>query len=400
MSAALLFEIIAFALTLWLGLYLLNRNFTNPRLRFAGAGAVAYAFALCADVLAGQADPAASNLFIRLRSSLIVLPAVCWGITLFYVWQARRAAQPKGTFNLIALATLFFALGLGLLSLPFNWLPREWLLPSIGLDFAMLGFAIAALDAFDEGEAFAPDMARSFNATALSVFVFGGLVLLFGVGPGLTGLAFLLAIITAAIVTQVFSDAIQNLVDRLSFARRPTLYRARADLRAATRAVPRINDALDLHSLGDDEFARLTRRAISHMGDLSRLAASPLTRLSIVEARLTARGLRADSLERANELRALLTESILRLKPRGKGEFGTADEWRHYNALYFPYVVGLKPYSLRAEPNGFDDASRAALDWFRTSVPERTLYNWQNAAAKLVAHDLREKTTTTGSDWQ
>ena len=400
MSAALLFEIIAFALTLWLGLYLLNRNFTNPRLRFAGAGAVAYAFALCADVLAGQADPAASNLFIRLRSSLIVLPAVCWGITLFYVWQARRAAQPKGTFNLIALATLFFALGLGLLSLPFNWIPREWLLPSIGLDFAMLGFAIAALDAFDEGEAFAPDMARSFNATALSVFVFGGLVLLFGVGPGLTGLAFLLAIITAAIVTQVFSDAIQNLVDRLSFARRPTLYRARADLRAATRAVPRINDALDLHSLGDDEFARLTRRAISHMGDLSRLAASPLTRLSIVEARLTARRLRADSLERANELRALLTESILRLKPRGKGEFGTADEWRHYNALYFPYVVGLKPYSLRAEPNGFDDASRAALDWFRTSVPERTLYNWQNAAAKLVAHDLREKTTTTGSDWQ
>ena len=400
MSAALLFEIIAFALTLWLGLYLLNRNFTNPRLRFAGAGAVAYAFALCADVLAGQADPAASNLFIRLRSSLIVLPAVCWGITLFYVWQARRAAQPKGTFNLIALATLFFALGLGLLSLPFNWLPREWLLPSIGLDFAMLGFAIAALDAFDEGEAFAPDMARSFNATALSVVVFGGLVLLFGVGPGLTGLAFLLAIITAAIVTQVFSDAIQNLVDRLSFARRPTLYRARADLRAAARAVPRINDALDLHSLGDDEFARLTRRAISHVGDLSRLAASPLTRLSIVEARLTARRLRADSLERANELRALLTESILRLKPRGKGEFGTADEWRHYNALYFPYVVGLKPYSLRAEPNGFDDASRAALDWFRTSVPERTLYNWQNAAAKLVAHDLREKTTTTGSDWQ
>jgi hypothetical protein len=357
---------------------------------------VAYALALGTDLLAGQSNAAAPDRFIRLRSALIVLPVICWGIALFHVWQARRATQPKSTFGLITVATLFFTLGIGLLSLPFNWLPRDWLLPSIGLDFAVLGFAIAALDAFDEGEAFAPDMVRSFNATGLSVIVFGGLVLFFGV----TGPAFLLAIIIAAVCMQVFSDSIQNLVDHLSFARRPNLYRARADLRAAANAVPRLDDSLDLNSLGDDEFTRLTRRAISHLGDLSRLAASPLTRLPVIEARLTARGLRADTLERANELKALLTESISRLKPHSKGEFGTADEWRHYNALYFPYVIGLKPYSLRAEPNGFDDASRAALDWFRASVPERTLYNWQNAAAKLVAHDLREKNAPTGSNWQ
>jgi hypothetical protein len=127
------------------------------------------------------------------------------------------------------------------------------------------------------------------------------------------------------------------------------------------------------------------------VGDLSRLAASPLTRLPAVLARLTARGARDDNLERAQELKALLAESIARLKPRAKGEFGTSDEWRHYNALYFPYVLGLKPYARRFEQNGLDETAHAALEWFRVSVPERTLHNWQNAAARLVARDIRRR---------
>ena len=36
------------------------------------------------------------------------------------------------------------------------------------------------------------------------------------------------------------------------------------------------------------------------------------------------------------------------------------------------------------------------LDWFRTQVPQRTLYNWQNAAAALVARDLRERSRRVG----
>lgn len=90
-------------------------------------------------------------------------------------------------------------------------------------------------------------------------------------------------------------------------------------------------------------------------------------------------------------MKQLLTESITRLKPPNKGDFGSSEEWRYYNALYFPYVAGLKPYSRRAEYNGLDPAEQEALDWFRTYVPERTLYNWQNAAARLVAQDLRER---------
>ena len=31
-----------------------------------------------------------------------------------------------------------------------------------------------------------------------------------------------------------------------------------------------------------------------------------------------------------------------------------------------------------------------ALAWFQTYVPERTLHNWQNIAARLIAQNLRE----------
>ncbi len=107
-----------------------------------------------------------------------------------------------------------------------------------------------------------------------------------------------------------------------------------------------------------------------------------------------------DALERAAELKALLAESIARLKPRrgpsGCGDFGASDEWRYYNALYFPYVVGLKPYSRRAGPDRLDPAARQVLEWFRANVPERTLRNWQNAAAKLVARDLRAASLRVG----
>jgi hypothetical protein len=152
-----------------------------------------------------------------------------------------------------------------------------------------------------------------------------------------------------------------------------------------------MNEALELDGLDDAEFIRLTRRALSHLGSLDRLAASPLTRLPLIEQRLSQRGETDNTLERAAELKAVLTESIARLKPRGKGDFGASDEWRYYNALYFPYVVGLKPYSRNGALDDLDAAARAALDWFQATVPERTLHNWQNAAAKLIAHDLRER---------
>ncbi|HEY1016804.1 MAG TPA: hypothetical protein VGE07_29095, partial [Herpetosiphonaceae bacterium] len=129
------------------------------------------------------------------------------------------------------------------------------------------------------------------------------------------------------------------------------------------------------------------RQALSHYHDLPRLTINPLTALPGIDARLGGAG--GDNLlERAAALKALLTESIARLKPQGQGDFGSSSEWRHYNALYFPYVVGLKPYSRRGAQPPLEGAARQAMDWFQAQVPERTLYNWQRAAARLVADDL------------
>jgi len=90
-------------------------------------------------------------------------------------------------------------------------------------------------------------------------------------------------------------------------------------------------------------------------------------------------------------LKQLLADSIGRLKPAGERPFGTTDAWRHYNALYFPYVKGIRPYRRRIDTGHLEAPSRDALEWFRTEVPLRTLYNWQTAAASLVARDLRER---------
>lgn len=154
----------------------------------------------------------------------------------------------------------------------------------------------------------------------------------------------------------------------------------RQALRQAEDVLPRLS-GVEAAGLDDEQFTRLTRRALSNLGDLPKLATSPLINLPIVQGK--------SPLERAHTLKALLIQSIQRLKPQSELKFGTTDEWRYYNALYFPYVLGLKPYTRRADYDSLDETSRAALDWFQVAVPERTLHNWQNTAAKLVAEDIR-----------
>ena len=56
-----------------------------------------------------------------------------------------------------------------------------------------------------------------------------------------------------------------------------------------------------------------------------------------------------------------------------------------------PYVIGVKPFSRRFNLDEFDETTRQALAWFQSQVPERTLYNWQNRGAELIAQFLREQ---------
>jgi len=306
--------------------------------------------------------------------------------------RERAALRSLGLVGLVGAAILFLGLGAALLIFPLGWVPRELALLAIGFDLAMLGVAVAITDAFDAGERLRPDLLRSLLACTAAALILGGqvaLAMLLGAGAGPPLVALLLATVAAAIALQALAGPVQSLLDRLAFPEAPALQQARADLRASAEALPRLSDELDLAALDEAELARLTRRALSHMGDLPRLASSPLTRLPAVTARLQARGAPDHPLERAAELRALLAESIGRLKPRDGGEFGTGDAWRHYNALYFPYVAGLRPYSRRADHGDLDPVRRQALEWLATQVPERTLYNWQSSAARLIASDLR-----------
>jgi hypothetical protein len=449
----MLIALVAFAIAWWLGLYLLARDARKPVLLRAGLGLLGYALALAATVL--QAAGSWQELFARAHTVLVFVPALLWsGAALLLLpdpWREpldrawRRVLLPvtlallalfallgapdgalfvalvavvivplgavlglllrtwhagvlPGAARLAAVATLFFGLGLGLVLLPLGLLPPTLALAAIGFDLVLLGLAVAVWDAFEEGQALRGDMLRSLLEAEGAALLFGGQVALamaFGAGSGFTMIALLLATVAAAVVAQVWAAPLKGLLDYLAFPNAAGLRQARAELRASEAALPRVRLDPELAAMDADEFARLTRRALSYYGDLPRLAASPLTRLPQIDERLVARGAPDQPVERAVELQALLGECIARLKPRDGSQagFGTSDAWRYYNALYFPYVAGVRPYRRRERDDALEPAARQALAWFDAQVPQRTLHNWQNAAARLVAQELRHTLT-------
>jgi hypothetical protein len=283
--------------------------------------------------------------------------------------------QPRPVVGYVVIATLFFALANAILIIPLGLVPSWLALASTGFDVALLGVAVAMWDAFDEGQALRADMRRSFVATVVVAVLFGGQAL---IGMALTGertalTVLLFTSLAIAISINVLAFPLAGLLDRVAFSRSPELRADRATLRRTEAALPR----------------RATGPLDGHYSDLSKLVASPLTALPIIDERLAARGAPDQPLERANELKALLADRIARLKPRDGGDFGTTEQWRHYNALYFPYVVGVRAYAQNATAAGLDPVARQAWQWFVTEVPQRSLHNWQNAAARLIAADLR-----------
>jgi hypothetical protein len=297
---------------------------------------------------------------------------------------------------LLVVAALFFALSLGASLFWFSFALARPLALVLGADVVFLGVMIAAADAFDEGDGFRLDAARSAAGALLAALVFGVIVVVATAPQGWAGIerAALMVTLVCAVGWRVFHARFEALLDRLVLHRRPYVADARETLRETVESLPRAADAPDLAALNEAEFARLTRRALSALGDLPRLAASPLTQLPQVTASLRAEGQRPlddNPLNRAAILRDILIEKIVALRPsssRAGETFGATDSWRFYNALYYPYVVGLKPYSTRGEPIPNDPAAKAALAWFQSQVPERTLHNWQTTAARLIAKSL------------
>lgn len=443
---------IVFALSWWLGLYLLARDPRKPVLALAAAGLTSFAVVVALDAVrvVVALDAVTAPLLGQIEVYLVVLPGVFWFAVLLElsrrqdhpprrVWQlaaiavvagvglagaalagsvegplrpghwmmfaavsvpalaavaaaALRPAQPTPVLRFAVVATLFFVLGNAILVIPLGLVPSWLALASTGFDVALLGIAVALSDAFDEGQALRADMLRSVTATAVVAVLFGGQVLvgLAVAGPSarilLTVLLF--TSIAVAVAINVLADPLAGLLDRVTFSRSPVLRADRAALRRTEAALPLRRDS-PLDGIDDETFARLTRRALGHYGDLSKLVASPLTALPAIDARLAARGAPDQPLERANELKALLADRIAALKPRDAGDFGTSEQWRHYNSLYFPYVAGVRAYAQNATAAGLDPVARQAWQWLVTEVPQRSLHNWQNAAARVIAADLR-----------
>lgn len=438
---------IVFALSWWLGLYLLARDPRKPVLVLAAAGLTSFAVVVALDAVRVVTQ---SEVLGRIEIYLMALPGIAWFAVLVELsrppdsWRGRvreivlvgvvaavaltgaalagdvdgplrlghwlmfaavslpslgamvtamlRPAQPVPVVRFVMVATLFFALANVILIIPLGLLPSGLALASTGFDVALLGIAVALWDAFDEGQALRADMLRSFTATAAVAMLFGGqaVIGLAIAGPSAsTALTVLLfTSLAIAIAINVLADPLAGVLDRLAFSRSPALRAERAALRSTEAALP-LRSHNPLHDLDDDTFARLTRRALGHYGDLSKLVASPLTALPAIDERLAARGAADQPLERANELKALLADRIAALKPRDGNDFGTSEQWRHYNSLYFPYVVGVRAYAQNATAAGLDPVARQAWQWLVTEVPQRSLHNWQNAAARVIAADLR-----------
>jgi hypothetical protein len=450
-----------FGTTLWLGLYLVNRDLHCPGLCSAGIGLFACALAW-AGLALGDAAPTATFAAIVVRWFLLCsfLPPVFWTSTLILlvpedlplhenlrkIWLyallpftlasyiliassnllvAETTNMPANWQSALILALLFFlpsfmvlcligpkslparskkaktlsiaqlfllTLSASILFFSSNELVRIGIFLLVDFDLLFQGFTLAALDAIEQGEALIPDMFRSYDYSFFTALFFAGqvvLVMIFATGPTFPMRLLLLALMLTSIAAQIFSNQVGGLVDKVALSHFPQLRQVRAELRTTANTLPRVNPELDLQALDEVEFVRLTRRALSNFGDLSRLAVNPLTHLPIIQARLAQRSVKDDALGRAVELKAVLLESITRLKPPCQDNFGTSTEWRHYNALYFPYVIGLKPYSRRFQHVYADETHQKALVWFRNTVPERTLHNWQTAATKLIAEDLR-----------
>lgn len=343
---------VVFTLSAWLGLYLAARDPRKPVLVLAAIGLCGFALVVGLDAVR-TASPAHAPLLSRVEIYLTAVPGVAWFAVLVELsrppdgWRSRtrevllvagvaaltllgaalagsvdgplrpghwlmmaaisvstlgamavalrRPRRPRPAVGLAVTATLFFALANAILIIPLGLVPSWLALASTSCDVLGLGVAVALWDAFDEGHALRADMLRSFAGSVAVAVLFGGQALIGlavtradpGARTALTVLLF--TSLAIAITVQVLADPLAGLLDRLAFSKSPALRADRAALRHTGAALP-LRQEHPLDGVDDVTFARLTRRALGHYGDLTKLVASPLTALPVIDERLAARG--------------------------------------------------------------------------------------------------------------
>jgi hypothetical protein len=430
----------AFALTWWLGCYLVGRDPTRALLWRAAGALVAYAVAvaawtvqpgsgpaqvlLCVPALcwAGVAVgllppsapehrqvnrgwPVAALVFLLLAAALpdvgklVALAPLAGGMVLLLRYRER--VRPASLPTALTAAAILYSLGLIVVLGPIEVGPPALVIAAIGLDLLVMGYLVAVADAVEAGERLLPDLRRSLLAATLAVLLCGGPAALTMLAvPGLDTVAVLQFVLVAMVLSAVgLAGELRAGLDRLAFLADDRLRLTRGALYRAAEALPRRRERHQMLALDADEFRRLTRRALEDFGDVGRLLRNPLVELPTVDRRLAARGpgVADQPLVRAAELQAVLSEHVARLKPAGV--FGTTEEWRFFNALHYCSVMGLRPYQRGPQPEGLDRDARRAVDWFRRYVPRRSLRRWQAEGAAMVAAQLWRDLVSTDPRW-
>lgn len=425
----------AFALAWWLGCYLIARDPARPLLHRGAAALFTYAAGVASALLAPHVDglPLAAA-----EQVLLCVPPLAWaGVAiglladdlperrqmergwaftsilllamvpglpppgrlvvlapmigaLVLLWRFRDGLRRKALTGPLTVGAALYAIALTVALLPLELGAHEFVLAALGLDLLILGFVVAVADADDAGERLRPHLRRSFVGALTAALLAGGptALALAAAEPSPALVALQLLAVAAAMTAVPVAGPAGRVLDRIAFAGDEPLRAQRDALWLSADALPRRRERHQVGDLGEDDFRRLTRRALQHFGDTGRLLRSPLLDLPVVTGRLLARGVPPDQpMARVVELRSVLREEVAALKPNG-AYFGTTEDWRYYNAVYFCHVAGLRPYRRTARGDALDPDARRALEWFRQHVPERNVRLWQAVGAGLVADRL------------
>jgi len=427
----------AFALAWWMAAYLVGRDFRRPVLWRAAGALASYAVAVAAWTISPGSPVAQILLCVpaliwagaavgllpdemperrQIDRGWLILSAIFLGTVvalpaagrlvalaplvggLILLWRFQDKVEPRLLPAAVTAAAVLYALGLVVMLVPVALGSPALVLAAMGVDLMVLGYLVAVADAVDAGERLLPDIRRSAVSGVSAALVVGGLATLTMLAaPGLRAVLVLQFLLVAAVMSYAgLVGPARRGLDRIAFPHDDRLRLDRAALTLVAEALPRRHERHRLITVSEDEFRRLTLRALDNFDDLSRLLRSPLVDLPTVDRRLTGHGAEKP-LARAIELRAVLQESIARLKPDGL--FGTTEEWRHYNALYYCCVLGLRPYDRQWKSEGLDSHGRRAYDWFKRYVPRRTLRQWQREGAVLVADRLWGELVRTDPRW-
>ena len=427
----------AFALTVWLACYLVGRDPHRRVLWRTAVTLVSYAVAVAAWTFA-PADAVAQV--------LLCVPALAWtGVTigmlpdemperghidrgwlvlspvflavvaalppagrlvslapllggLVVLWRFRDKVRPRSMPAAVTVAALLYAVGLVVLLLPVRAGAPELVLAAMALDVMILGFLVAAADALAGGERLLPDLRGSAVAGLAGALVVGGPATLTMLAvPGSRLVLLLQFLLVGAVMAYAgLAGGFRRFLDRVAFPHDDRLRHDRAALLLLAEALPRRRERHTLIAMSQEEFGRLTARALDDFGDLGRLLRSPLIDLPTVDRRLTGRSAQKP-LARALALRSVLRESVGRLRPDGL--FGTGEDWRHYNTLYYCCVLGVRPYARKPVTDGLDRDARQALEWFRRYVPRTTMREWHREGAEVIAGWLWTELMRTDPRW-